>query len=171
MSGAGGKVVKTGQAASPQLLGLTLWRLRELRAGESAADAVKVQNADQSGWHWRVPERSSFARPVVPNDIVRLTVEAAREGYLYILNRELRRDRSLGKPVLLFPERAAVNNFVRPGEVVDVPDRLEDWPYFRIVSSDPNYAGEALWVILSPRRIDGLTDGRRRPITSLGIGS
>jgi hypothetical protein len=152
----------------PQMVGLTLWRLRELRDGESTANAVRVMNSDKSRG-WRIPVRTSLTRPISVNDLVRLTVETHREGYLYVIDSEIRRDGTLGDPVLLFPESPAVDNLVQPGGPVELPDRTEKLPYFRISSKDPNYAGELLTVVISPKKIASWDTGPGNQVRSLAF--
>lgn len=155
-------------SATPQLIGVTLWRLREPRPGESTQGAIRVQDANGRR-SLRVPVRSSLSRPIALNDLVRLTLETQHEGYLYIIDSELRRDGTLGPPMLVFPDSAGVDNFIRPGALVDLPDRTEDLPYFRISSDDPLYAGELLTIVITSRPIPEWRDGGERAIRNIDL--
>lgn len=154
--------------ATPQLIGVTLWRLRELRPGENSQGAIRVQDANGKR-SLRVPVRSSLSRPVALNDLVRLTLETQHEGYLYIIDSELRRDGTLGSPMLVFPDSANVDNFIRPGALVDLPDRTEDLPYFRISSNDPLYAGELLTIVITSRPIPEWREGGERVLRNIDL--
>jgi hypothetical protein len=142
-----GMVATTGPA---QLVGVTLWKLRPAKPGDSASLKISVRGTDGKR-ETRTPVRATFADGLALNDLIRLTVEAEREGYLYVVDSELRRDGTLGAPYLIFPDAPGVDNSIKPGMVVDFPDRTEDLPYFRLSSDDPNYAGEILTVIISPK--------------------
>lgn len=155
-------------ATPPRLVGVTLWRLRELRPGENSQGAIRVQDANGKR-SLRIPVRSSLSRPIALNDLVRLTLETQHEGYLYIIDSELRRDGTLGTPVLVFPDSANVDNFIRPGALVDLPDRTEDLPYFRISSDDPQYAGELLTIVIASRPIPEWREGGERAIRNIDL--
>lgn len=136
-----------------QLVGVTLWKLRPAKASDPAALKITVRGANDRP-EKRIPVRATFTDGLSLGDLIRLTVEAQREGFLYVVDSELRRDGTLGAPYLIFPGSKVVNNAIRPGMVVDFPDRTEELPYFRLASTDPNYAGEVLTIIISPKPLN-----------------
>lgn len=154
-------------AARPtQLIGVTLWKLRPARPSDPADLKITVRGANDRP-EKRIPVRATFADGLAIGDLIRLTVEAEREGYLYVVDSELRRDGTLGAPYLIFPSSKGVNNAIRPGMVVDFPDRTEQLPYFRLSSSDPNYAGEVLTIIISPKPLNDWNPDREGLIGNL----
>lgn len=149
-----------------QLVGVTLWKLRPARTNDPADLKIAVRGNDGKR-ETRTPIRATFTDGLSLGDLIRLTVETQREGYLYVVDSELRRDGTLGAPYLIFPGSRAVNNAIRPGMVVDFPDRTEELPYFRLSSTDPNYAGEVLTVIISPKPLNDWNPDREGLIRNL----
>jgi hypothetical protein len=148
----------TSPARAEELVGVTLWRLRPAQAGDDPKQGILVQaEARGSRTELRTPVRASLAQALAVNDLVRVTVEAQREGHLYVINSELRSDGSAGTPYLIFPETERTDTRIAPGMVVDVPDRSERWPYFRLANDRADYVGELLTVIVSPTPLDWRT--------------
>jgi hypothetical protein len=95
---------------------------------------------------------------------VRLSIEAARTGHLYVIDREQYADGSQGKPVLIFPTTKIRNgnNKVSAGRVIEIPDRADDPIYFNLERSRPDHVGELLTVIITPQPLAGLSIGPNR---------
>jgi hypothetical protein len=93
---------------------------------------------------------------------VRLSVEASRKGYLYVIDREQLADGTLGEPTLIFPTLRIRdgNNEVRSGRVVEIPDLGDRPPFFTMKRSRGDHTGEVLTVLVTPSPIPGLQIGR-----------
>jgi hypothetical protein len=93
---------------------------------------------------------------------VRVSFEAARNGYLYVVDREQYADGTLGKPYLIFPTLRihGGNNEVTAGRLIEIP-ALEDTPsYFTMRASRPDHVAEMLTVIVTPSPLDEVRIGR-----------
>ena len=88
------------------VVGVTIWRLRPaVRADSGERIIVHDDNAGKE----YVPERISANTKLIAGDRVRISVEAARNGYLYVIDRELYADGTLGEPYLIFPTTRTLN--------------------------------------------------------------
>jgi hypothetical protein len=134
------------------LLGVTVWRLREPKKNESGPSFfVRRLNGEYSSL---VPERVSTGTTFQRGDLVKLTFESSVSGYLYVINSELHSNGKIGNPILIFPRPVNLNNKVEPGMLVEIPDQSEA-PSFFINPKHPEYSGELLTVIVSPKPING----------------
>jgi Domain of unknown function (DUF4384) len=148
---------KTTTANSPikiTEIGVTMWRLRAPRAGEQGQLFPVVDaNKDRKMW---LAERVRLDTVFTAGEKVRFAIESSDVGYLYIFDREMHADGSMGAPYMIFPESSLDDNSVAPGIVVDIPDGRDDVPYFNINPKDPNYTGEMITVIVSPKPLTDL---------------
>jgi len=148
---------KTTELPVKAQLGVTMWRLRPERSDDTGARLL-TQKASSSGSAKMVAERVKADTVFQKGEKVRLSVESPSSGYLYIIDRELRTDGSVGNPYLIFPTTTTHggNNEVTAGRVIEVPAQTDDPYYFDITPTDPNYAGELLTFLVSPTKIAGL---------------
>ncbi|MDW8217146.1 MAG: hypothetical protein RML57_06035 [Acidobacteriota bacterium] len=132
------------------LLGVTLWKLRPFRDGDDETVALEVTVNGRR--ERRTPVRAALSEPLRPGELVRLTLETEREGYVYVLNYELRRGGRLGPPTLLYP-RPGETLFVKGGQLVELPPRELRAPYFEIAATggEDEYAGEVLVLVTASR--------------------
>jgi hypothetical protein len=145
--------------ADDTVLGVTIWRLRPPRATDTGARLLKHSPSGDAEW---TPVRVGSDTPLAENSLVRLSIEAARTGYLYVIDREEYADGTLGQPYLIFPTSKIRNgnNQVSAGRVIEVPDREDDPIYFKLERGRPDHVGETLTVIVTPQ-----------PLADLAIGS
>ncbi len=143
------------------VLGITLWRLRpaaakddkEVRLFKHAKDDTKVVQ-------W-TPERISVDTPLAIGQRVRLSIESARTGYLYVINRELYADGSMGEPYLIFPTTRlrGGENKVTIGHIVDIPAQEDSPNYFNLDPDRADLVGESLSVLITPEPLPGINIG------------
>lgn len=143
---------EAAEALDDQLIGITFWRLREATARELNGDKrLLLQQKYIAG---RVAAETAFNR----DDLVRLSVEAPRANgaYLYVIDRELYADGSIGSPYLILPSRTVRNgdHEIVAGKVLDLPASSDDIPYFSFSSDRADYVGEQLTIIISPRPLN-----------------
>lgn len=81
------------------LVGITVWRLRP-SLPEDDKD-MRISSLDGGGD--LTPERIEAETPLREGEKVRVSIEAARSGYLYVIDREQYADGSFGTPYLIFP--------------------------------------------------------------------
>ena len=154
---------ETEEVADEQLIGITFWRLREATSRElNSEKRLLLQQKYIAG---RVAAETAFKR----DDLVRLSIEAPRaEGaYLYVIDREIYSDGSVGIPHLILPSRTVRNgdHEIIAGKVLDLPDSSDSIPYFSLSSDRADYAGEQLTIIISPSPLNlGRSDGSPLPL-------
>ena len=96
----------TSAAAAPKplaendaIIGITVWRMRPA----DEADPATLTAGRESGGLLKVtPERVETDTLLREGDRVRLTIEAPRKGYLYVIDRERYADGTSSAPYLIF---------------------------------------------------------------------
>jgi hypothetical protein len=98
-----------------------------------------------------IPERIEADTPLHEGDRVRLTIESPREGYLYIVDRDLFADGTMGDALLIFPTLSmrGGDNQVRPGKLIDIPAQEDDPNYFKASPNRSDQIGELLTIIVT----------------------
>jgi hypothetical protein len=137
------------------VVGVTIWRLRP--AGRADSGERIIVHDDNANKEW-VPERISANTKLVAGDRVRISVEAARDGYLYVIDRELYADGTLGEPYLIFPTTRTLNgdNQVSVGKLAEIPAQEDSPPFFTIRKSRPDQVAEVLSVLVTPTPLEGV---------------
>lgn len=129
--------------ATPVQLGITIWRLRPANTNDTGA---RMLVRDKS---W-VPERVAAGTSFREGDQLRLSIESAQSGYLYVVDRELLVDGSTGPAMLIYPWAGVqMSNQVGPGKLIDIPAQDDNPSYFTARRSSPSHAGEILTVIVT----------------------
>jgi hypothetical protein len=156
--------VPRANVAPATVIGVTVWRLRPARRSDSPGVRTLTHHGPGGG-AW-VPERVPANTAFSEGDRVRLSIEAARDGYLYVIDREQYADGTLGEPHLIFPT-GRINggdNRVRVGRLIDLPAQEDDPPYFTLTPGRADQVGELLSVIVTSAPLDGfkLEDGEQK---------
>ena len=163
-------------AASEKLgdsfVGFTLWHLRPSRNNDEPGTRLLVQEESTGTREELTPQRVEASKPLPNGAKVRVSIEAARAGYLYVVDREQYADGSLSDPYLIFPTTRirGGNNAVGPGAIVEIPDPEDKTPYFRLrrnrarqlasgQNAGPEQVGEVLTVLVSPTPLPGVRIG------------
>ncbi len=136
------------------VVGVTIWRLRPAgRADSGERIIVHDDNAKEY-----VPERISQNTRLNAGDRVRISVEAAKKGYLYVIDRELYADGTLGEPYLIFPTTRTLNgdNQVSVGKLTEIPAQEDSPPFFTIRKSRPDQVAEMVSVLVTPTPLEGV---------------
>jgi len=120
-------------------LGITIWRLRPATAGDTGARQLVRENGGSSEW---IPERIEADTLLHHGDLVRLSIESPRTGYLYVIDRDEFSDGSAGETNLIFPI-VGDDNHVYAGRLIDIPEVP-----FR-ASPKANQTGEMLDIIVT----------------------
>lgn len=135
-------------------MGVTIWQLRASRNADQGARLL-VQGDEM------VPERVASDAVLRVGDSVFLSIESPREGYLYIIDRELFADGKLGDPYLIFPttRTRGGDNRVRPGKLINIPDVNDKPNYFKLVPlpNRDDQVGEVLSVIITTEPLENFT--------------
>ena len=137
------------------VVGVTLWRLRRASSSDSGERLIVHEGADAAEW---LPERISANTRLNQGDRLRISVEAARTGYLYVIDREQYADGSFGEPYLIFPTTLTLggNNQVTVGKIIELPGREDRPPYFTVKRSRSNQVAEVLSVLIAPSPLEGI---------------
>jgi hypothetical protein len=140
------------------VVGVTIWRLRPASARNSGERIIVHEDAPAKQW---MPERISPKTKLSQGDQLRISVEGARKGYLYVINREQYADGSLGEPYLIFPTTRTLNgdNRVDIGRLTEIPAQDDSPPYFIVRKSRPDHVAELLSVLVSPTPLEGIAIG------------
>lgn len=161
-----GKAATAGRAVQ---LGVTLWKMEASQDSDppSVREIVQPKPEGGTGAQEWTPVRLSKGATFHVGDNFQIAVESSRAGYLYLVNRTLFSNGSTGPSRLIFPTDRSQggDNQVWPGKVIRLPDRNSKPPYWQFQSSRPDYTGELLIVLLSPRPLD--TGGSQEDATEV----
>ena len=137
------------------VVGVTIWRLRPASASDSGERMIVHDDAATKQW---MPERISPETKLNQGDKLRISVEGARKGYLYVINREQYADGSVGEPYLIFPTTRTLNgdNRVDIGKLTEIPAQDDSPPYFTVTKSRSDHVAEVVSVLVSPTPLEGV---------------
>lgn len=137
------------------VVGVTIWRLRPASARDSGERMIVHDDAATKQW---MPERISPGSKLNQGDKLRISVEGARKGYLYVINREQYADGSVGESYLIFPTTRTLNgdNRVDLGKLTEIPAQDDSPPYFTVKKSRSDHVAEVVSVLVSPTPLEGV---------------
>ena len=149
------KPPKLAAALGDSFVGVTLFKMRLSKASDPVKFRGLVHDDDQTEW---TPERSDLNALIRGNEMVRLSIESARKGYLYVIDRDIYPDGTFSKPNLIFPTTRlrGGDNHVEPGFLIEIPDAQDKPPAFRVEKTRPDQTGVMLTIIVAPAPIPGL---------------
>ncbi len=153
--------IPTQGVTGDTVLGITVWRLRPSTVADDKEVRIIKHKSDKAKVASWTPVRVPAETPLAAGQRVRLSIEAASAGYIYVINREQYADGTVGAPHLIFPTTSlrGGDNQVAVGRVIDLP-ALEDEPnYFTLEPSRPDQIGEVISVIVAPKPIPDLKIG------------
>jgi hypothetical protein len=147
------------EGADGEMIGLTIWRLRPSRAEDGKDSRLLLINASNQKTEW-TPERVEADTVFNPGDNVRLSVESPRDGYIYVIDREIYSDGKTSDPYLIFPSldiRGGANS-VSAGKVIELPDQQSPF-ILGSALGNPQYAGEQLTILVAPEPLKNVQIG------------
>jgi hypothetical protein len=149
---------KLAAVLGDSFVGITLWRMRPSKASDPVRFRGLVHDQDPAGQADWTPERYNLDAPIRSNEMVRLSVESARRGYLYVIDRDIYPDGTFSRPELIFPTTRlrGGDNRVEPGFLVEIPNAQDRPPAFRVEKTRPDQTGVMLTIIVAPTPIPGL---------------
>lgn len=144
-------------AATP-LLGITLWRLRPSVASDNAESRDLVHDQTTNKNVELTAERLESEIPISEGELVRVSIESPRAGYLYVIDREQYTDNTLSDPTLIFPT-LRINqgrNRVVPGQIVQIPSQMDAPPYLTVRPNPKrkDQVAEVLTVLVTTTPLD-----------------
>jgi hypothetical protein len=159
--GRGAQSASTKGGEPFELLGITIWRLRQSTALDDRVARLLVQDAGTgSSVEW-TPERVEVGTPFSEGDHLRLSIEAPLLGYLYVVDREEYAQGEPGDPMLIFPTTRlrGGENSVFPGRLIDIPAQMDNPPYLTLRRTRPDHTGELLYVLITSEPLADITTG------------
>ena len=145
------------QTHAGDVVGVTIWRLRESRASDLPDSRLLIQeDAAAPAVEW-TPERVEADTAFTEGERIRLSIESPRDGYLYVIDREQYADGTMSDPYLIFPtlRMRGGDNSVSAGKLIELPDRSA----FRLRGMRPDYRGELLTVIVASKPLADVSAG------------
>lgn len=138
------------------VIGITLWRLRPSRKADTGERIISHDGPESMEW---LPERVASNGNLSEGDRIRMSIEAARTGYLYVVDQEIYADGSKGEPYLIFPttRTRGGDNSVKAGRVSEIPAQDDTPPYFTLKRTRADHVGENVIVLVTPTAIESLT--------------
>jgi hypothetical protein len=128
-----------GAALKWELIGVTIWRIRD--------------DQDKS-----TAERATADTLFAEGERLRLSIEAPRrsDSYLYVIDREVYADGSTSDPYLIFPSQSTPEggNVVTAGKPVFIPARGDEFPYFIMERARKDQIREELTIIITPKPLN-----------------
>jgi hypothetical protein len=149
------------------IVGITIWRLRaseeadkqiaQAKSTEDTARILVVRKGKKSNF---TPERVEASTAFMSGQMLRLSIEVPRTGYLYVLDREQYEDGSMSEPYLIYPaDHTKGDNKVEFGRVVEIPSGTDE-PFFEVQplkSDNPKtQVAEVLTVLVTTTPLTGL---------------
>ena len=153
------------------VVGVTIWRLRPANRSDSGERLIVHDDDAVKEW---TPERIAANTKLVQGDRLRISVEAVRTGYLYVIDREQYADGTLGEPYLIFPttRTSAGDNKVSVGRLLEIPAQDDSPPFFTMKKSRADHVAEVLSVLVTPEPLEGvqITD-KAQKLTEVQLAS
>jgi len=138
---------KPVSAMGDAMVGVTVWLLREARTG----DDQEVRVSAGGGTKEWTPVRIQADTVLTEGQRVRVGIESARNGYLYVIDREQYADGALGPPYLLFPilRVRGGDNKVAAGRLVEIPGPEDNPRFLTMRMSRPGQVAEVLILLVT----------------------
>jgi len=130
-------------------IGFTIWEMREAATGvERRTFTLKKSNGQSVVLR---PFRLESNAKLFPGRSYVFSIEAARPGYLYVVDRELYANGKLGEPLLIFPTKdpSLGGNQIAAGYPVEIPNQRTETAYFEATKNGKDHLGEALTIVVS----------------------
>lgn len=141
-------------------VGVTIWKFEPGPAGSSNGE----RSATGSYWNredW-IPKRVEADVKFRAGDTLRISIEAPRDGYLYVVNRDLLADGTYGETNLIFPTQDE-DNRLKAGKLIDIP--APDDPPFK-AAPKPEQLSELLTIIVTTTPLQLQVGSKAIPIST-----
>lgn len=147
---------KPSATGTETVVGVTLWRLRPVTAADQKDKRLLVlPKGPNAKVGPTIPERIPANSPVAVNEMVRLSVEVPRTGYLYIIDREVYADGTMSEPYLIYPNHLTRpgDNLVAAGRVLQIPDPRDTPNHFlvQVSQTGKRQVAEQFSILVTPK--------------------
>ncbi|HEY8460377.1 MAG TPA: DUF4384 domain-containing protein, partial [Blastocatellia bacterium] len=143
-----------------EVIGLTIWRLRPTKTTDDKDSRLLLVDESSQETEWTL-ERVEADTVFAEGDRVRLSIESPRDGYLYVIDREIYSDGATSDPYLIFPTLRTQNgaNAVSAGKLIELPDGRTSFKFGGALAN-PKYAGEQLTILVTPEPLKNVQPGK-----------
>ena len=130
-------------------VGVTIWKLEPGPSVSSNGERSTRGNYwDRENW---TPKRVEADVTFRAGDTLRISIETPRDGYLYVVNRDLLADGAYGETNLIFPTKGE-DNRLRVGKLIDIP-APDDPPFKAVPKADQSSELLTIIVTTSPLQL------------------
>ena len=150
--------ISVQNVAPDTVVGITLWRLEPATAASQVTIPVQTGASKTTPYS---PVRVESDAKLSKGDFVRISIEASRDGYMYVIDREVYADGSQGDPYLIFPTTRLLNgnNQTKRGKVIEIPAQQDNPPYLTLTPSRNDQVAELLSILVTPVPLSNLQIG------------
>lgn len=147
------------------VVGITIWRLKPYEdIASNKQDTARILVVRKGKKSDLAAERVEASTAFTTGQMLRLSIEVPRSGYLYIVDREQYADGSVSAPYLVFPLNPVQDdNKVAAGRIIEIPGGEE--PFFEVQplkQDNPKLqTAELLTVLISPTPLANLPKAQR----------
>lgn len=128
-------------------VGVTVWKVQRIYEGDLRREIAKRVEADTQFYE---------------GDLLRLSIESPRTGFLYVVDRDWFNDNSSGSTKLIFPLRGE-DNRLHAGKLIDIPASQQS-PFK--ATPKPGQTGEMLTIIVTSSPLSLPLSSNSLPVSS-----
>lgn len=159
----------TTAAERNSVVGITVWRLKPYEDVASAKpkdqDIARILVTRKGKKSDFAAERVEASTAFTTGQMLRLSIEVPRSGFIYVIDREQYEDGSVSAPYLVYPLNSVQDdNKVTAGRVIEIPNGGDE-PYFAVEplkqDSTKRQIAEMLTVLVTPTPLTGLPKATR----------
>lgn len=148
------------------VVGITIWRLRPFedlasaKPKEKEQDIARILVVRKGKKSEMAAERVEASTAFTKGQMLRMSIEIPRSGYLYVLDREQYEDGTVSAPYLIYPLNPIKDdNKVTAGRVIEIPNGGDE-PFFEVQplkQDNPKLqTAELLTVLVTPIPLENL---------------
>ena len=159
----------TTAAERNSVVGITVWRLKPYEDVASAKpkdqDIARILVTRKGKKSDLAAERVEASTAFTKGQMLRLSIEVPRSGYIYVIDREQYEDGSVSAPYLVYPLNSVQDdNKVAAGRVIEIPNGGDE-PFFEVnplkQENPKRQTAEMLTVLVTPTPLTGLPKAQR----------
>lgn len=140
-------------------VGVTIWKFEPATAQTYNGDRSGAGSySNKADW---VPRRVEADVKFREGDTLRISIESPRDGYLYVVNRDLLADGTYGETNLIFPTQGE-DNRLKAGKLIDIPAQ-DELPFK--ATPKPGQSSELLTIIVTTSPLPLALSNRPIPIS------
>ena len=158
----------TTAAERNSVVGITVWRLKpyeDIASTKPKEDIARILVTRKGKKSDFAAERVEASTAFTKGQMLRLSIEVPRSGYIYVIDREQYEDGSVSAPYLVYPLNAVQDdNKVAAGRVIEIPNGGDE-PFFEVnplkQENPKRQTAEMLTVLVTPTPLTGLPKATR----------